>query len=270
VAQKILVVDDSPIELKLTTRLLAQAGYETITASGGPQALRLSRDVRPDMVFLDIIMPQMDGYEVCQALKGDPLRSTIPVVLYSVRDQIEDVLRGLEVGAEDFIIKGGPKEEVIERIRRVFSHQEVDESLIPALDWSHLDQGTKSYDGEQTARRLSDGFNREVRPRIYSLLGSRPGRMLIEQAARRALEQRNLLTPLDQDVAEAYPFDMDGVRRSASDEVLEGFKSFAGEILCLLAKMVVAKVLGMREIHEVTQAFEQMMERFVQSARENR
>lgn len=260
--KKVLIVDDSPVELKLTTRLLNQAGFETSAASSGLHALKLARDVHPDVVILDVNMPQMDGYEICQQLKGDPETHDIPVILYSVRDQVLDVLKGLEVGAEDFITKGVWKEEMVERIKRVFTDGPNRERELPPVYFSALDRAVNFADGEKIARLLSEAFIREVRPRVNILLGVRPTLMLIERAIVRASEKYGVFVMSSQASAEAHPFDMAAVRALPASEVIGAFKEFATELLYALSKIAGTRVYGPREINEVTLAFKQMMCRF--------
>ena len=100
----VLVVDDAPANLSLLAGLL-QADYRVKLAASGAKALELVRRARPDLVLLDIMMPEMDGYEVCQRLKADPATRAIPVLFLTAMTQTEDEARGFQVGAADFIQK---------------------------------------------------------------------------------------------------------------------------------------------------------------------
>jgi two-component system, cell cycle response regulator len=102
---RILVVDDIPANVKLLeTRLLAEY-FEVLTASNGRDALEICESGRVDVVLLDIMMPGMDGFEVCRRLKENPVTAHIPVVMVTALDQVEDRVRGLESGADDFLTK---------------------------------------------------------------------------------------------------------------------------------------------------------------------
>jgi len=102
---RILVVDDIPANVKLLEiRLLAEY-FEVLTASNGAEALEICEDGKVDVVLLDIMMPGMDGFEVCQRLKADPATAHIPVVMVTALDQTSDRIRGLEAGADDFLTK---------------------------------------------------------------------------------------------------------------------------------------------------------------------
>lgn len=260
--RKVLIVDDSPVELKLTTKILTQAGYETAVATSGPQALRLARENRPDLVILDVNMPQMDGYEVCQELKADPVTRDIPVILYSVRDQVIDVLKGLEVGAEDFITKGTWKEEVLDRLRGIFPEEGVKDRVTMPIDFNELDKAAGFPDAERIGRLLAEMFNREVRQRINLLFGVRPTYMLIERAAKRAAEKYEIFAPTAQATSDVYPFRPDALRQASTDVVLAGFKEFVAELLRALSKLSGTRIYGPREVSDVTGAFKQMVRRF--------
>jgi len=102
---RILVVDDIPANVRLLeVRLLAEY-FEVLTASNGPDALETCENGKVDVVLLDVMMPGMDGFEVCRRLKGDPATSHIPVVMITALDQASDRVRGLDAGADDFLTK---------------------------------------------------------------------------------------------------------------------------------------------------------------------
>ncbi|MBI5657849.1 MAG: two-component system response regulator [Geobacter sp.] len=103
--QTVLVVDDTPENLSLMSALLKD-DYRVKVANNGEKALRIARsETPPDLVLLDIMMPGMDGYEVCRLLKGDPATGDIPVMFITARSDMEDEKLGLELGAEDYITK---------------------------------------------------------------------------------------------------------------------------------------------------------------------
>jgi two-component system, cell cycle response regulator len=102
---RVLVVDDQPANVALLEAYLTSEYYEVLTARDGEEALKLARAERPDIILLDIMMPGIDGYEVCRRVKSDPVLATIPIIMVSALSDKADLVRGLEVGAEDFLTK---------------------------------------------------------------------------------------------------------------------------------------------------------------------
>jgi signal transduction histidine kinase len=112
----ILVVDDKPENLRLLSTLLSERGYQCRAVLNGPMALRAVQTKAPDLVLLDIMMPQMDGYEVCQKLKEDQKTREIPVIFLSAKDEVFDKIKAFTLGAVDYISKPFQVEEVLARI----------------------------------------------------------------------------------------------------------------------------------------------------------
>jgi two-component system cell cycle response regulator len=103
---RILIVDDSPDNIALASMILEKDNYEIMSAASGQQALEMARKTRPDVILLDIQMPQMDGFQVCQRLKSDPDTDGIPVLFVSaVHKDAESVAHGLSMGGDDYITK---------------------------------------------------------------------------------------------------------------------------------------------------------------------
>lgn len=112
----ILVVDDTPDNLRLLSDMLMIEGYRVRPAPSGTHALATSRKEIPDLVLLDIVMPEMDGYEVCRALKADVRTKDIPVIFLSALGEVEDKVKGFEAGGVDFITKPFHPREVVLRV----------------------------------------------------------------------------------------------------------------------------------------------------------
>ncbi|MEW5720203.1 MAG: response regulator [Chloroflexota bacterium] len=102
---RIVVADDDPFIRRLVAFTLTKFGYEVLEACDGAAALNLVRDVRPDLVVLDVLMPEMDGLEVTRALVQDPTTSNIPILILSANAQRSDIEAGLESGASAYVTK---------------------------------------------------------------------------------------------------------------------------------------------------------------------
>ena len=116
VPENILLVDDSPANLRLLSQILGERGYGVRAATSGPRALASIEITAPDLILLDIRMPEMDGYEVCQQLKANPKTADIPILFISALDEIQDKMRAFSIGAVDYITKPFQLEEVVARV----------------------------------------------------------------------------------------------------------------------------------------------------------
>ena len=112
----ILVVDDAPLNVKLLHLILKDAGYRVLEASNGPEALEIMRREKPDAMVLDVRMPGMTGYEVCEIVRRDPEFATLPVIMVTALSLPEERIRGIEAGATDFISKPFKKKELLARL----------------------------------------------------------------------------------------------------------------------------------------------------------
>jgi CheY-like chemotaxis protein len=120
-AEKILIVDDDLDTLRLVGLMLQHQGYQIIAASSGIQAIALSQAERPDMVLLDIMMPDMDGYEVARKLRSDPLTSPIPIIMFTAKTQVDDKVEGFEAGADDYLTKPTQPRELFAHVKAVLA-----------------------------------------------------------------------------------------------------------------------------------------------------
>jgi PAS domain S-box-containing protein len=116
VRASILIVDDTPENLRLLSAMLMELGYKIRPAPSGRHALATSKKEIPDLILLDVIMPEMDGYEVCRLLKADEQTKDIPVIFLSALNEVEDKLKGFEAGGVDFITKPFHAKEVTMRV----------------------------------------------------------------------------------------------------------------------------------------------------------
>ena len=117
--QKIMIVDDEMATLLPLKRSLEAEGYKVIEAYNGYQAIEKSRTELPELIVLDLMLPGIDGFEVCTRLKKDALTEKIPVIMLTAKDEIRDKIEGLEKGADDYVTKPFNLNELKARIRNV-------------------------------------------------------------------------------------------------------------------------------------------------------
>jgi DNA-binding response OmpR family regulator len=113
---KILVVDDEPNLLRLIGYALHSEGYETIVATDGEEALKKVQSEKPDLVILDVMLPDMSGIEICQRLRSRPETNDLPIIMLSARVQVSDKITGLEAGADEYVTKPVETEEMVARV----------------------------------------------------------------------------------------------------------------------------------------------------------
>ena len=118
---KVLVVDDDPGIVKLVRAYLEQVGFEVAVAYDGKKAMQIARNDRPDLVILDLMLPEMDGWDVCRALRKE---SDVPIIMLTARVEESDKLIGLELGADDYVTKPFSPRELVARVRSVLRRVE--------------------------------------------------------------------------------------------------------------------------------------------------
>jgi DNA-binding response OmpR family regulator len=119
---RILVVDDEPDLIAVLRMGLQMEGFEVLEAADGAEGLRRAREDKPDLVVLDLMLPKMDGYQVCRSLKFDPRYKNLPILILSARPGDQDRRLALEMGADDFIRKPYDLKDLVSRIRGRLKH----------------------------------------------------------------------------------------------------------------------------------------------------
>ena len=164
-APKILVVDDTAANVKLLADLLAVKGYRVVTAGGGKEALARVAADRPHLVLLDVMMPDLNGYEVCRAIRADPATAALPVVLVTALDASEERVKGLEAGADDFLSKPVNQVELMARVKSLLRVKTLYDQL------AELNAGLEKRVAAQVAELERYGrLKRFVSPRIGDLI----------------------------------------------------------------------------------------------------
>lgn len=126
---KVLVVDDNPLNIELLDAYLKSSGYEISTATNGKEALALINANPPDLILLDIMMPEIDGYEVCRRVKSEPSSRTIPIILLTALHDVQDRITGIEAGCDDFISKPFNNIELLTRVKSLLRIKALNDEL---------------------------------------------------------------------------------------------------------------------------------------------
>jgi twitching motility two-component system response regulator PilH len=111
----ILIVDDSPTEVHVMQTALQRNGYRTVSAGDGAEGVRLARELHPDLIFMDIVMPGINGFQATRTLANDPQTRTIPIVMVTTKGQHTDRIWGLRQGAVDYLVKPVSGNELVEK-----------------------------------------------------------------------------------------------------------------------------------------------------------
>ncbi len=169
--EKILVVEDELTLLETLAYNLRHQGYEVDTASDGNTALKIARDNHPDLILLDIMLPGMDGFEVCRVLRQE---MNTPVLMLTARDDEIDRVVGLEVGADDYLTKPFSMRELLARVKALLRRvrlirEEIDTSASPAGESQSMTFGNLVLDISRREARLNN-LPLSLKPKEYELL----------------------------------------------------------------------------------------------------
>ena len=179
-ATDVLVVEDEPDIRNLIVHHLTREGFRCRTASTGPEALARARAVPPDLIVLDLMLPEMDGLEVCRRLRGDPATASLPLIMLTAKADEVDRIVGLELGADDYLAKPFSPKELVARVRAVLRRAR------PALVSHPVSVGGVSLDAARHTVTVA-GRPVELTPKEFDLLQS------LLEAAGRVLSREHLL-----------------------------------------------------------------------------
>ncbi|MGD9093772.1 MAG: response regulator [Anaerolineales bacterium] len=127
-AEKILLVDDDKDTLRLVGLMLQRQGYEVRAVDNGAEAITMAQEETPDMILLDIMMPEMDGYEVARRLRADPGTSEVPIIMFTAKSQVDDKVMGFEAGADDYLTKPTQPRELFAHMKAVLARSKKPET----------------------------------------------------------------------------------------------------------------------------------------------
>jgi len=152
----ILIVDDVPENLKVLRQVLELEGYDILPAPSGEVALKIAPRAKPDLILLDIVMPKIDGFEVCRRLKSDESTADIPIIFITARSDIESIVEGFQIGGVDYIIKPLRHEEVRARVRTHLTIKRLQDGLREANDRLKKANARIEAQKEAAERELQD------------------------------------------------------------------------------------------------------------------
>jgi adenylate cyclase len=139
---QILIVDDTPANVHILQTRLAAHGYDIVTATDGESALAMVRETRPDLILLDVMMPKMDGLEVCRRLRADPSLPFIPIIMVTAKADSRDVVAGLEAGGDEYLTKPVDQAALVARVKSMLRiknlHDTVEALAAERAQWSQL------------------------------------------------------------------------------------------------------------------------------------
>lgn len=199
-AAKILAVDDTPENLRLLEALLTPRGYELVTASSGPEALALIASEKPDLLLVDIVMPEMNGYEVTKRVRADAASRHLPIIMVTATGGA-DLVRSLEAGADDFVSKPFDQHELLARVKSLLR--------------------VKSY--YDTVQRQREELSRFLSPQIAELITSDEGKRLLDG-------HRRAITVVFCDLRDSTPF-WETVEPEEVISVLREYHGAMGELI---------------------------------------
>ncbi|MGA1014233.1 MAG: response regulator [Limisphaerales bacterium] len=136
---RVLVVDDEPDAIELIRFNLKASGYDVLTAEDGEEALLKARKFSPDLILLDVMLPEIDGLEVCKILRRDPATATLPIIMLTAKASEIDRVLGLEFGADDYVTKPFSPRELVLRVRNLLKRKESKQEEIERLQVRDLE-----------------------------------------------------------------------------------------------------------------------------------
>lgn len=234
-SKRILIVDNSEIQCRALTRALQRLGVTTLAVETGADGLAAASLNAPDLIILDLLLPDMDGIKVCQQLKQDASTQRIPVILFTGRTRVVDVMRGFEAGADLFIGKGLSYDNLVHCVGALLANS--------GDDGAGVDHEWVLKTSQTFLESLWAAFDGVVRPRLEIALGTQAAAAVLKQAAEKS-SMGWKLEALRQGVSHV----------TAVREVVGEFNAFVAEVFRLLEEK--ADTIN---VNPVKEAFEQQL-----------
>lgn len=217
---RILIVDDTPRNIQVLGTILKEQGYQINVAQNGLQALDVVQKVTPDIILLDVMMPELDGFETCQRLKADPATENIPVIFLTAKVETEDVIRGFELGAVDYVTKPFNPTELLARVDTHLTLYKLKRNLEQLVEDRTAELRAAHRKLQQQVREL------EARDRLAALQMKSPS---VDEAVEAIISAINaVICPTE---AIVYHLSDDGTALEALGALSEGGKIRVGDTL---------------------------------------
>ncbi|MFA5143266.1 MAG: response regulator transcription factor [Candidatus Omnitrophota bacterium] len=172
--KKILIVDDEKQLVSLVSLHMKMSGYEVLSAKDGEEALAITKEEAPDLIILDLMLPKIDGWEVCKRLRAESKIGDIPVIMLTARSEAGDKLKGFECGADDYVTKPFSPRELVARVKRVLARAEKGPSTPTRYSFGDVDIDLENF----TVKVKDEEIPITEKERgILKVLISRPGEL---------------------------------------------------------------------------------------------
>ncbi|MFA5117341.1 MAG: response regulator transcription factor [Candidatus Omnitrophota bacterium] len=177
--RKILIVEDEKEIIKLIAFHMTIAGYDVVSANNGIEALEICNTQNPALIILDIMLPRIDGWEVCRRLKHNPQTRHIPIIILSALSEIEDKLKGFDLGTDDYVTKPFSPRELVVRVKRVLARSENKNSSLKIIKIGSLEIDQENLEVKRNDQRIA--FTEKERG-VLKLFINNPGIVLSHSA----------------------------------------------------------------------------------------
>lgn len=182
----ILIVDDDPSARETLTAMLEGQDYQLELATNGPEALKIAERVRPDLILLDVMMPAMDGFEVCRRIRSTPQLAEVPIIILTALDDHASLMAGIESGADDFLTKPVNRQELVARVRtitRLNRYRTLIEQRESLREMAERVVITQEEERKRISRDLHDDLGQVLTTQLFELRklqeeATSPGKML--------------------------------------------------------------------------------------------
>lgn len=222
---KILIVDDAVDTVELLKKRLRFEGYDTAEAYDGEEALKLVPEYNPDLIILDVMMPKLNGYEVCQRLKSDENTKYIPILMLTAKGEVEDKVKGLDIGADHYLAKPFNYKELSARVRSLVATKAAREKLVEEEKSEALEQMMEEVAHEIRNPLTSiGGFARRVYDRLPQ---GDPNKKYMEMIINDVARLENMMKELLELETAAISY---RERTNINDVIMEALKSFEQDL----------------------------------------